>query len=196
MYSLVIHSAFKVSRSAGKESACNAGNLGLIPGLGRSPREGKGFPLQYSGLENSTDCIVHGVTNNRTRLSDFPLSGNYHSVLCIYNKLFFKDSIYKWDMLFLIFWGAFILFPVMAVPIWIRINSTWGFGFSFVVVFFRGLQVDSACPSRWWLKKNALCCAGCVLWTPVDAFHIVLYGKGVSCSCSMHNLPSRTWWPH
>ena len=46
--------------SAGKESACNAGDLGSIPGLGRSPREGKGYPLQYSGLENSTDHIVHG----------------------------------------------------------------------------------------------------------------------------------------
>ena len=41
------------SGSAGKESACNAGDLGLIPGSGRSPGEGKGYPLQYSGLENS-----------------------------------------------------------------------------------------------------------------------------------------------
>ena len=41
--------------SAGKESACNVGDLGLIPGLGRSPGEGKGYPLQYSGLENSKD---------------------------------------------------------------------------------------------------------------------------------------------
>ena len=45
--------------SAGKESACNAGDLGLIPGLGRSPGEGKGYPFQYSGLENSMDYIVH-----------------------------------------------------------------------------------------------------------------------------------------
>ena len=44
--------------SAGKESACNVGGLGLIPGLGRSPGEGKGYPLPYSGLENSMDCIV------------------------------------------------------------------------------------------------------------------------------------------
>ena len=43
--------------SAGKEPACDAGDLGLIPGLGRSPGEGKGYPLQYSGLENSTDSI-------------------------------------------------------------------------------------------------------------------------------------------
>ena len=42
--------------SAGKESACNAGDLGLIPVLGRSPGEGKGYPLQYSGLENPMDC--------------------------------------------------------------------------------------------------------------------------------------------
>ena len=46
--------------SAGKESACNAGDLGSIPGLGRSPGEGKGYPLQYSDLENSMDGIVHG----------------------------------------------------------------------------------------------------------------------------------------
>ena len=57
--------------SAGKESACNAGDLGLIPGLGRSPGEGKGYPLQYSGLENSMDYTVHGVAKSRSQLSDF-----------------------------------------------------------------------------------------------------------------------------
>ena len=46
--------------SAGKESTCNAADPGLIPGLGRSPGEGKGYPLQYSGLENFMNCIVHG----------------------------------------------------------------------------------------------------------------------------------------
>ena len=50
--------------SDGKESACNAGDLGLIPGLGRSPGEGKGDSLQYSGLENSMDCIVHWVAES------------------------------------------------------------------------------------------------------------------------------------
>ena len=45
--------------SAGKESTCNVGDLGLIPRLGRSPGGGKGYPLQYSGLENSMDCTVH-----------------------------------------------------------------------------------------------------------------------------------------
>ena len=57
--------------SAVKESACNAGDLGLIPGLGRSPGEGNGNPLQYSGLENSMDCIVYGVTKSWTRQSDY-----------------------------------------------------------------------------------------------------------------------------
>ena len=57
--------------SAGKKFSCNAGDLGSIPGLGRSPGEGKGYLLQYSGLENSMDCIVHRVAKSRTGLSVF-----------------------------------------------------------------------------------------------------------------------------
>ena len=58
--------------SAGKESAYNVGDLGSIPGLGRSPGEGNGYPLQYSGLENSMDCIVHRVAKSWTPpLSNF-----------------------------------------------------------------------------------------------------------------------------
>ena len=52
--------------SAGKESALNAGDLASIPGLGRSPGEGKGYLLQYSGLENSMDSVVHGVAESDT----------------------------------------------------------------------------------------------------------------------------------
>ena len=59
------------SNSAGKESACNAGALSSIPGLGRYPGGGKGYPLQYSGLENYMDFIVHGVAKSWTQLSDF-----------------------------------------------------------------------------------------------------------------------------
>ncbi|XP_052506962.1 arginine-hydroxylase NDUFAF5, mitochondrial isoform X2 [Budorcas taxicolor] len=51
--------------SAGKESTCNAGDLGSIPGLERSPGEGKGYPLQYPGLENPMDCVVHGVAKSQ-----------------------------------------------------------------------------------------------------------------------------------
>ena len=59
--------------SAGKELACNAVDLGLIPGLGRFPGEGKGYALQYSGLENSMDCTIHGVTKSQTGPSNFHL---------------------------------------------------------------------------------------------------------------------------
>jgi len=52
--------------STNKESACTAGDLSSVPGLERSPGEGKGYPLQYFGLENSMDCIVHGVTKADT----------------------------------------------------------------------------------------------------------------------------------
>ena len=57
--------------SAGKEFACNAEDLGSLAGLGRFPGEESSYPLQYSGLENSMDCIVHGVTKSWTLLSDF-----------------------------------------------------------------------------------------------------------------------------
>ena len=52
--------------SAGKESACNVEDLDSISGLGRSPREGNGYPLQYSGLENAMDSIVYGITESDT----------------------------------------------------------------------------------------------------------------------------------
>ena len=68
---------------ADKEAACNAGDLGLIPELGRSPGDGNSYPLQYPGLENSTDCIVHGVAKSQTQLSDF----HFH----------FHTAIYKTD---------------------------------------------------------------------------------------------------
>ena len=62
--------------SEGKASACNAGDPGLIPGSGRSPGEGKGYPLQYSGLENPMDggawrATVHEVAKSQTQLSNF-----------------------------------------------------------------------------------------------------------------------------
>ena len=64
------------SGSAVKESACNVGDLGSIPGLGRSPGEGKDYPLQYSGPENSMDYIVHGVAESDTT-ERFSLSVTY-----------------------------------------------------------------------------------------------------------------------
>ena len=66
MLHLLVLILLKNIGSAGEESACNAGDLGSIPELGRSPGDGKSYPLQYSGLENSMDCMFHGVTKSRT----------------------------------------------------------------------------------------------------------------------------------
>ena len=68
--------------SVGKESACNVGDLGSIPGLGRSPGEGKGYPLQYSTLENPMDCIVHAV--HRVAKSQIQLSDFHFTSLCLF----------------------------------------------------------------------------------------------------------------
>ena len=85
--------------SAGKEFAHNAGNLGSIPGLGRSPEEGNSYPLQYSGLENYMDCIVLGVAKSQTQLSDF--HSLFHIIYlqfikyCIANILQFKKLYFQ-----------------------------------------------------------------------------------------------------
>ena len=80
-------------RSADKESTCNAGELGLIPELGRSPGEGNSYSLQYSGLEGSMDCLVHGVSKNRTRLSDFHFTSLCKSGLLNRDKLFLSSDV-------------------------------------------------------------------------------------------------------
>ena len=90
--------------SAGKESSCNEGDLGSNPGLGRSPGEGKGYPLQYSGLENSMDCIVQGAAESDTAerlslslkwkmvFSDHNLSARSTHCYWIGLKLFFQSN--------------------------------------------------------------------------------------------------------
>ena len=65
--------------SVDKESACNAGDLGLISGLGRSPGEGDGYPLQYSGQENSMDCLVHGLQRVGHNWATFTLHTGFHN---------------------------------------------------------------------------------------------------------------------
>ena len=70
--------------STGNESTCNVGDLGLIPGLGRSPGEVNVYPLQYSGLKNSMDrgawqATVHGVTKSQTQLALFTSLAPYKS---------------------------------------------------------------------------------------------------------------------
>jgi len=72
--------------SAGKESACNAGDLSLIPGLGRSPGEGNSYPLQYSGLENFMDYVVHGFTKKQG-WATFTFSGLEDVIMQIVSKV-------------------------------------------------------------------------------------------------------------
>ena len=69
-FGLGINICGSTSGSTSKESACYAGDLGLIPGLGRATGEENGYPFQYSGLENFMDCIVYGVAKSWTKLSD------------------------------------------------------------------------------------------------------------------------------
>ena len=86
---------FSVSRlssfcgSAGKESCLPCRRLGSVPGLGRSPGEGKGYPLQYSGLENSMDCIVHGLAKSQTWLT-------FTFTLCMVWNVFYLRW-FTWD---------------------------------------------------------------------------------------------------
>ena len=93
--------------SAVKESACSVGDLGLMHGLGRSPGEENGYPPQHSGLENSMDCVVHGVTKSQTWLR------NFHFTSLTMEK---TGKIYlKWEIciprngLHIIFWKALFL---------------------------------------------------------------------------------------
>ena len=96
---LFLHSGFRIGVKGRKEKrervkiilgTFSVRDLGWIPELGRSPGEGEGYPLQYSGLENSMDCIVHGVTKSQTRLSDFHCHPHWPQLYSIASSSF-KD---------------------------------------------------------------------------------------------------------
>ena len=106
--------------SAGKESTCNAGDLVSVPGLGRSPGERKGYPLQYSGLENSMSCIVCGIPKRWTQLSNF----HFHFSDDITQPSFLRD---------LVLWESYLLRP------------TW-YTCPFMVLIGRGIYQEA---SRW-----------------------------------------------
>ena len=117
--------------SAGKESACNAGDLGLIPGLGRSPGGGTGYPLQHSGLENPTDWIVHGVTQSQTRLNEFHFHcWQFGSVVA--SLSFFAIS---WSV-----WSVLSHFPSF------RTSNSVSFYFCFLFILLMGVKSVSWFP--------------------------------------------------
>ena len=82
---------------AGKESTCNEGDLSSFPGLGRSPNEGNVYPFQYSGLENSMDCIVHGFSKSQTQLSNFHFTSHFILSKMHYFKMQYINR--KWPLL-------------------------------------------------------------------------------------------------
>ena len=91
-HTLAVFQGFPDS-SIGKESAYNAGDPGSIPGLGRSAGEGKGYPLQYSGLRNSINCIVHGAAKSQTQLSDFHFTSLHRIKLLPSNLTTFQTKV-------------------------------------------------------------------------------------------------------
>ena len=102
---------WKHDSSVGKESTCNAGDLGSTPGLGRSSGEGKGSPLQCSGLENSTD-LVHGVTKSWTRLNDF------HFTLLVYQTFITADYLIPFFNLEGSHWGLLEIIYLNNLFLW------------------------------------------------------------------------------
>ena len=103
------------------------GDLGSIRESGRSPREGKCYSLQYSGLENSVDCIVHGVAKSWTQLSEF----HFHFLLpCLWDCLRVNlwDSLILFSSLFLqnsLYLTSHVILPVPQVIFWtLRLNHS------------------------------------------------------------------------
>ena len=83
--------------SAGKESACHAGDLDSIPGLGRCPGEGKGSPLQHSGVENSMDCTVRHKASDTTERLSLSLSSLGKGLLrVLYDGAISHGDTYNW----------------------------------------------------------------------------------------------------
>ena len=110
---------------AGKESTCNAGDLGSIPGLGRSPGEGKGYPLQYSGLENSMDYTFHGVANNWIGLSEFHFNFTpYLGFSQFFVILFFFQSFFLFAFHFESFFGHIFKSVILSSVLWSPLMST------------------------------------------------------------------------
>ena len=146
--------------SISKESACNAEDLGSIPGLRRSPGEGKGYPLQYSGLENFTDCIVHGVAKSQTVLSDFHFWRFAYKWPKGFYQRNFKECLYI--ILGMVSWG-----PSLSGPDFSFIQRVLGLWSSF------GMETwwEDEAPLWWWNQTS---------FHKPSCFSVIIYWKTVS----------------
>ena len=164
--------------SAGREAACNVGDLGSIPGLGQFPEEGNGYPLQYSGLENSMDCIVHGVTKSGHNWATFTFhffTGVFYLFICFkrignyFMKQFYVDCL-KFLSDNFNSWITSVLLSVGSLfsnKLWFSWSLVWPVIFTCVLDIFNSMLGNS------WPFKNlssrqlpslALACGFCWLF--------------------------------
>ena len=135
--------------SVGKESACNAGDPGSIPGLGWSPGEGIAYPLQYSGLENPRDCTAYAVTKSQTWLSDFHYLYRYTFICYPFPSL---SSIYYFPAMHNVSLGVFShLSPHSLHPVSVS-NITW-LGIKHIKYVYSIPRLP------WWLRCKEFTCS-------------------------------------
>ena len=113
--------------ASGKESVCKVGDIGSIPGLGRSPGGGHGYPLQYSGLENSRDT-VHGVAKSRTQLSDFHFTSkeSKQSTLSLGVSCYCVIADISWAFLWSVISSTFFYLRCLQMSVCPRLSKPFG----------------------------------------------------------------------
>ena len=172
--------------SAGKESTCSTGDLGSIPGLGGSPGEGKGYPLQYSRLENSMNCVVRGVIKSQIRLCAFHfhmcvcvyIYTHTHIYICMYIYIYMYVCMYicmyEYIYIYLLFHRSVISDSLW--PLWTGALQAC-LSFTISQSLFKLMSIDSVQPSN----------------HPVLCHPLLLLPTAFSLSCS---VVSNSLWPH
>ena len=172
--------------SVGKESACNAGDPGSIPGLGWSPGEGIAYPLQYSGLENPRDCTAYAVTKSQTWLSDFHYLYRYTFICYPFPSL---SSIYYFPAMHNVSLGVFShLSPHSLHPVSVS-NITW-LGIKHIKYVYSIPRLP------WWLRcKEFTCSEKDLISAPwLGRFPGVAHGNPLQYPCLENPMDRGGWW--